>query len=49
MFAFYLVRGYKINDLIALTETEKVVLHCARENYYEEEMEKYKILLGERG
>ena len=48
MFAFYAVRGYRIKDLINLTETEKVFLHCARENYYDEEIEKYKTILGKR-
>ena len=46
MMAFYAVRGYKVDELANLTETEKAFLHCARERFYEEELEKYQVLLG---
>ncbi len=46
MFAFYAVRGYKLNDFLSLTEVEKTFLYCAMETYYEEETEKLKIMAG---
>lgn len=48
MYAFYAVRGYTLNDLVNLSYTEKAFLHCAREEYYNEEIEKYKALFGEK-
>jgi hypothetical protein len=48
MFAFYAVRGYKLSDLANLSYLEKQFLHCAREEYYEEETEKYKALFSEK-
>jgi len=47
MFAFYAVRGWKLSDLAELNASEKIFLHCARENYYDEEIEKHKALFGE--
>ena len=47
MFAFYAVRGWKLNELAELDNIEKTFLHCAREEYYKEENEKYKALFGE--
>lgn len=49
MFAFYAVRGYKPSELANLTETEKIFLYCAMEQFYNEEAEKYKALFGVRG
>lgn len=48
MFAFYVARGHKLDDLASLSATEKAFLHCAREQYYDEEFEKYKAIFGER-
>lgn len=47
MYAFYAVRGWKLNELANLDNSEKLFLHCAREEYYKEEMDKYKTLFGE--
>lgn len=44
MYAFYVVRGYKLDDLVGLSYLEKQFLHCARKEYYDEELEKYKAL-----
>jgi len=46
MMAFYAVRGYKPDELANLSYLEKVFLHCARDEYYREEVEKYKALFG---
>lgn len=46
MYAFYAVKGYKLNELANLSYTEKIFLSHARENYYKEESEKYKALFG---
>lgn len=46
MYAFYAVRGYTLDDLAKLSHAEKIFLHCAREQYYTEEVEKYKKLFG---
>ena len=46
MMAFYAVRGYSIEELVNLSETEKIFLACAREKYYKEEADKYNALLG---
>lgn len=48
MYAFYVVRGHKLSDLTGLSYIEKTFLHCAREEYYREETEKYKSLFGEK-
>lgn len=34
MFAFYAVRGWKLSDLAAASEIEKIFLYRAQENYY---------------
>lgn len=49
MYAFYVVRGYTPSYLANLTYREKLFLHCAREQFYKEENEKYKALLGGKG
>ena len=36
MYAFYAVRGQELNDLAELSSSEKVFLHCAREQYWNE-------------
>lgn len=46
MYAFYVCRGYKLNELANLSYYEKVFLHCAQEEFYEEEIEKYKALFS---
>jgi len=46
MYAFYAVRGYSLETLANLSYYEKIFLHCARENYYQEETEKYQALFG---
>lgn len=46
MYSFYVVRGYKLNDLAELSYMEKAFLHCAREEYYREEAERYKKIFG---
>lgn len=46
MYAFYAVRGYKLDELANLSGLEKSFLHCAREEHYKEEAAKYKALLG---
>jgi hypothetical protein len=46
MYAFYVARGHKLNDLISLCPLEKTFMHCAKEKYYEDESKKYKALLG---
>lgn len=46
MYAFYAVRGYTLDSLANLSYSEKIFLHCAREQYYAEENEKYKKLFG---
>lgn len=48
MYAFYAVRGYPLNSLANLSYIEKTFLHCAREEYYKEETEKYKALFGSK-
>lgn len=48
MYAFYVVRGYKLDDLANLSYIEKAFLHHARQNYYDEETERYKALFGEK-
>lgn len=49
MYAFYVVRGYTLTELANLSYREKLFLHCAREQYYEEEAEKYKALFDTKG
>ena len=44
MYAFYVVRGHKLDDLANKSYLEKTFLHCAREEFYKEETEKYKAL-----
>lgn len=44
MYAFYVVRGHKLDDLSDLSYMEKTFLHCARNEYYKEETEKLKNL-----
>lgn len=46
MYAFYVVKGHKLDELANLSYIEKVFLHCAREEYYKEEEAKYKALFG---
>ena len=46
MYAFYVVRGWKIEDLMNLSTIEKKFLHHAQGNYWYEEFEKYKALFG---
>jgi len=46
MYAFYVVRGHKLSDLIQYGFLEKTFLHGAREEHYKEEIEKYKALNG---
>ncbi len=46
MMAFYVARGHKPDDLANLSYFEKAFLHCAREEYYKEEIEKFKALFG---
>lgn len=46
MYAFYAVRGYTLCELANLSYVEKVFLHCAREEFYRQENEKYKALFG---
>lgn len=48
MYAFYAVRGYTLNDLANLSYYEKIFLHYAREEYYNEEVQKYKALFGSK-
>lgn len=48
MYAFYAARGWKLSDLAALSEVEKMFLYRAQENYYREEAEKYNAIFGER-
>jgi hypothetical protein len=48
MFTFYAVRGYDLNQLANMSYLEKVFLHCARDEFYKEETEKYKALFGEK-
>lgn len=48
MMAFYAVRGYKTDELANLSYLEQAFLHCAREEYYREETEKYKALFGSK-
>jgi hypothetical protein len=48
MYAFYVVRGHKLDDLVKSNYYEKVFLHCAREEFYKEEIQKYKSLFGEK-
>jgi len=48
MFAFYAVRGHSLNDLANLSYLEKAFLHYAREEYYKEEVSKYKALFESR-
>lgn len=45
LFAFFAVRGWKLSELAALSETEKLFLHRAKENYYDE----MNLMLGGRG
>ncbi|EDT74748.1 hypothetical protein CBY_2544 [Clostridium butyricum 5521] len=47
--AFYVVRGWKISDLLELSATEKIFMRHAQKYYWEEEFEKYKALFGEKG
>lgn len=44
--AFYVVRGYDLDKLVNMNSLEKLFLHHARDQYYREEVEKYKMLLG---
>lgn len=46
MYAFYVVRGHKLMDLVNLCPLEKMFMHCAKEKHYKDEEEKYKMLLG---
>ncbi|WP_180313399.1 hypothetical protein [Clostridium sp. MD294] len=46
MYAFYVVRGYSLSELANLSYLERLFLHCAREQYYNEEAEKYNALFG---
>lgn len=48
MYAFYVVRGYSLNELINLSIQEKWFLHYAREEYYKEQGEQYSNLLGKK-
>lgn len=48
MMAFYVVRGHSLNEMANLNYYEKAFLHGAREEYYKEETEKYKAILGEK-
>ncbi len=48
MFAFYAVRGYTPDYFVDLGFVEKTFLHCAMEQFYKEENERYKALLGEK-
>lgn len=47
LIAFYVVRGYKLEELLNMSYLKKRVLHHARIEYYEEEKAKYKALGGE--
>lgn len=46
MYAFYVVRGWKLSDLVNLSAIEKMFLHHARERHYNEEYAKMKVLGG---
>ena len=46
MFAFFICRGQNPEYLANASYIEKAFLHCAREEYYKEEIEKYKALFG---
>jgi len=46
MIAFYLVRGYKLKDLLNLTYLEKAFFRCARMEHYEEEKIKWRSILS---
>ena len=48
MFAFYAARGWKLDELAATSATERIFLYRAQENFYLEEMEKYRAIFGER-
>lgn len=44
MYAFYVVRGHSLDSLANLSYTEKIFLHCAKNEFYAEENKKYKNL-----
>lgn len=44
--AFYVVHGYKLDELINMNSIEKLFLHHAREQFYIEESEKMKAMFG---
>ena len=46
MYAFYAVRGYSLSELASLSLLERLFLHCAKEEYYKEEIEKYNAIFG---
>lgn len=37
LYLFYLVRGWKFDELLGLSFLEKTALRCAQERWYEEE------------
>jgi hypothetical protein len=47
MYAFYLVRGKNLNDLINLSYVEKIYYFEAMQLHKDEEEEKYKKLFGD--
>jgi len=46
LIAFYVVRGYKFEELIHMSYLKKIFLYHARIEYYEEEKAKHKALGG---
>lgn len=48
MYAFYVTRGYTLDELANLSFTEKTFLHHARNEFYYEESEKYKALFNSK-
>lgn len=49
MIAFYVVRGHKLEDLLNMDYIEKLFLHYAREEYYNEEKAKWNNILSGNG